>query len=82
MESGYFDGFASSGVVDIAYTICELLGDSESPAELVVTVALDDDPEFVSRFGYLLGAIQVAPGCKTERQRLAAEEAWEFLSNF
>ena len=82
LESGQFDGSSSSGVVDAAYTICETMGEAESPTALLLAVVSDGDPDLVSQFGYLLGAIQVAPGCKTERQRLAAEEAWEFLLNF
>jgi len=82
LESGYFDGFSSDEVLEAAYKMCESFGVTESPVAVVITVASMDDPEFINQFSTLLGAVQIAPGCKTESQRLATREAFDFLKNF
>jgi hypothetical protein len=81
LGTGDFDDFTASDVVESAYLLCENLVNAESPVMFTITVAASDDPLFTRQFSTLLGVIQVAPGCKTERQRLAAKEAFEFLQD-
>lgn len=81
-QSGYFDGFTDSDVVAVAYWMCQDLADAISPWVRAVSIAATEDQLLISQWKVLLGALQIPPGCETEDQQAAADEAFEALNDF